>query len=118
MIMQTDKSRKLTINKPDNYIEQMKPHLRNDTHVTTDEQKTMERTLTGHAIQWGTILRMDRRGDNLNNGKRWTRKKSTFIPRQHSHPHCMACPKITRNYQRGERTRDTQCALFVVPLKA
>ena len=50
VIMQTDKSRKLTINKPDNYIEQMKPHLRNDPHITTDEQNTMERTLTCYTV--------------------------------------------------------------------
>ena len=30
VIMPTDKSKKLTVSKPDNYVELMEPHLRND----------------------------------------------------------------------------------------
>ena len=102
VIMQTDKSRKLTINKPDNYIEQMKPHLRDDPHVTTDEQNTMERTLTGHAIQWGRILKMGRRGDNNNNNdKHWTRIKSALTTNTAFTPPLYGLPKDHKKLQEG-----------------
>ena len=100
--MQTDKSRKLTINKPDNYMEQMKPHLRDYAHVTTDEQNTMERTLTGHAIQWGRILKMGRRGDNNNNNdKHWTRTKSALTTKTAFTPPLYDLPKDHKKLQEG-----------------
>ena len=100
--MQTDKSRKLTIDKPDNYIERMKPHLRDDPHVTTDEQNTMERTLTGHAIQWGRILKMGRRGDNNNNNdKHWSRIKSAPTTKTAFTPPLYGLPKDHKKLQEG-----------------
>ena len=100
--MQTDKSRKLTINNLDYYIEQMKPHLRDDPHVTTDEQNTMERTLTGHAIQWGRILQMGRRGDtNNNNDKHWTRIKSALTTKTAFTPPLYGLPKDHKKLPEG-----------------
>ena len=119
VIMQTDKSRKLTINKPDNYMEQMKPHLRDDAHVTTDEQTLWKEHSQDMLYSGAGYLRwvgeVTTTTITINTGQE---QKVHSLPRQHSHPHCMACPKITRNYKRGERTRDTQYGLFVVPLKA
>ena len=93
VITQTDLSRKLTISKPDNYIEQMKPHLRDDRHVTADEQNTMEITLTGHAMQWARILKMGRRGGNNNNDKHWTRIKRALTTKTAFTPSSYALPK-------------------------
>ena len=107
VIMQNDKSTKLTINKPDNYIEQMKPHLRDDPRVTTDEQNTMERTLTGHAIQWGRILKMGWRGDNNNNNdKHWTRIKSALTTKTAFTPPLYG--RLSKDHKKLQEGREDQ----------
>ena len=80
----------------------MKPHLRDDPHVTTDEQNTVERTLAGHAMQWGRILKMGRRGDNNNNNdKHWTRIKSALTTKTAFTPPLYGLPKDHKKLQEG-----------------
>ena len=82
--MPTDKSKKLTVSKPDNYVELMEPHLRNDPLVTMSEQDSMERLLTDHAIQWGRILKMGGKWDD-GGGRHWVRVKSALATKNTLH---------------------------------
>ena len=62
----------------------------------------MERTLTGHAIQWGRILKMGLRGDNNNNnGKYWTRIKSALTTKTAFTPPLYGLPKDHKKLLEG-----------------
>ena len=57
----TDKSGRLSIDVPDNYIESMKPHLDSTSKVDAKQYENVERTLNGHMSAWCRILNGDER---------------------------------------------------------
>ena len=55
VVYQTDKSGRLSIDKPENYKKAMAPHLQGSL-VTTEECNKMEEVICAHAISWTRIL--------------------------------------------------------------
>ena len=73
--MPTDKSKKLGASKPDN-AELMEPHLGDDPPLTMGKQDSAERLFTGHAAQWGRILKIGNKWyDEGGGGRHWVRVK-------------------------------------------
>ena len=51
VIMETDKTKKLSIMTKENYVSVTTPHTENDQAITSEELKMIERTLNGHTAQ-------------------------------------------------------------------
>ena len=51
VVMETDKSKRLSIMTMDNYIECSEPLVKNDVSITQEEQSAIERSLNGHTLQ-------------------------------------------------------------------
>ena len=51
VIMETDKSKRLSIMTKENYVQATNPHVDNDLLVTAEDLHHIERTLNGHALQ-------------------------------------------------------------------
>ena len=54
----TDKSRKMAVDTPENYIEAMKKHTDGDKKVTQEEVRDIEKKLNGHSVMIARILKM------------------------------------------------------------
>ena len=61
IINMTDKSGRLSVDKPENYIESMSPHYRNDEEISMQEKNNIEKKLNGHCLQLGRILKVGER---------------------------------------------------------
>ena len=57
----TDKSGKMCIDNPENYIRCMQPHIEEAREVTENEYYEIERMMNSHMNSWCNIIRVDER---------------------------------------------------------
>ena len=57
----TDKSGRMCVDTPTNYIECMQVHLQNTEKVSTEEYRTIEKELNSHMHAWCNIIKADER---------------------------------------------------------
>ena len=55
-MFQTDKSRRFSIDTPENYHESVRPHVGVDSEVDRSKHKEVEKVLNAHGISWTRIL--------------------------------------------------------------
>ena len=71
--MVTDKSKKMAVDSRENYMNEMKNHVRGDTQMETKDVVNTERVMSGHAIMWARMLKV---GEDW---RHWTRVKSAMM---------------------------------------
>ena len=64
VIFQTDKSGKMSIDTPENYIEAARPHIEKDTIITEKEYEDIEKLVNAHSAFWVNMLKVgEKSGD-------------------------------------------------------
>ena len=76
----SDKSGKLVTMKPETYISSVQPHTENDTVISYDDKKVIEKILNGHTIQLGRILKVGEKWNHWPRVQSALRNKSCHIP--------------------------------------
>ena len=71
--MVTDKSMKMSVDSRENYMNEMKNHVRGDTQMEKKDVDNTERVMSGHAIMWARILEV---GEDW---RHWMRVKSAMV---------------------------------------
>ena len=54
----SDKTGKMVANTRENYIDRMETHVSNDRVINWEEKESIEKTLNGHSIQMGRLLKI------------------------------------------------------------
>ena len=52
VVYQTDKSAKMAVDTPENYVRCMEPHIEKDVIITRKDHEVIEKTINAHAICW------------------------------------------------------------------
>ena len=65
VILQTDKSGRMSVDSKTNYVEASKPHYEKDIDVTQEVHEQAQKEANGHSIMWSRILKA---GENNNKG--------------------------------------------------
>ena len=65
VILQTDKSGRLSVDSKTNYVEASKPHYEKDIDITQEVHEQAQKEANGHSIMWTRILKA---GENTNKG--------------------------------------------------
>ena len=68
VIFQTDKSSKMAIDSPTNYIEAAKAHIEKDKIITSKDHDDIEKKINAHSVFWLTMMQVAK---NTNDGARY-----------------------------------------------
>ena len=91
VVVQSDKSKQLTANTKQNYLERLSAHTQGDDLVNLDEKDKIERELNATTLQFGRILNL---GEKWNaSGRHWTRVKNALRTRSCLNPPLYGMPK-------------------------
>ena len=100
VVMETDKSGRLTANTKENFLLRMEPHKRQDEVVDLQERSSMERVMNATTLQWGRILNL---GERWNvNGRHRDRVQSALRTRSCMVPPLYGLPKDHKQTPAGE----------------
>ena len=76
MVVQSDKSKRMTANTKQNYLKRLNAHTEGDTDVSLEEEKKIEREMNATTLQLARILRLG--GKWNGSGQHWQRIKSAL----------------------------------------
>ena len=76
VIVQSDKSKRMTANTKQNYLKRLDAHTEGDTDVSLEEEKKIEREMNATTLQLARILRLG--GKWNGSGQHWQRIKSAL----------------------------------------
>ena len=100
VVMQTDKSKRLTANTKQNYLERLYKHTEGDVVVTMEEKNKIERELNATTLQLGRILNL---GEKWNeSGRHWPRIKNALRTKNCLVPPLYGLPKDHKAVPPGE----------------
>ena len=76
-----DKSGKMSVTTPENYIESMQPHIQNDmVLISWDEKCNIEKKLNCHCLQLGCILKIGEKWNHWPRVKKALKNQYCHIP--------------------------------------
>ena len=91
VVMQSDKSKRLTANTKQNYLERLNTHTEGDNVVVMEDKNKIERELNATTLQFGRILNL---GEKWNaSGRHWARVKNALRTRNCLTPPLYGLPK-------------------------
>ena len=80
VITMTDKSKKMSVNTRENYIQSMQQHIQEDEVLSWKEKEKIENNLNGHTIQAGRILKVGENYGHEDRVKNALRNKNCHVP--------------------------------------
>ena len=77
VIFQTDKSGKLVVDSPNNYLETATPHMEGDEVVTADDYEATEKLINAHSVFWLQMLQVAKESGDAKRYKTSMRKENS-----------------------------------------